>query len=105
MERKAEIEILMFGSLHAYQKERGLPSTFELPLASAGKRAIEIAGDLGLPLKTIGAIYCNHRPENLQKLIRPGDRVAFIPKSVFGPHQGLPGFPVLASDRSFHKVA
>jgi len=105
MERKEQVTVLMFGSLHAFQRERGLPSTLEMSLAANGKRAIEIAGDLGLPIDTIGAIYCNRRPATLLTLVRPGDRVAFIPRSVHGPHNGLKGFPALDTDHVFHKVA
>jgi hypothetical protein len=105
MERKENVTILMFGSLCSFQQERGLSPTLELPLPPEGKRALDIAGDLGLPLDSIGAIYCNHRPSDLRRLIRPGDRIAFVPKSIPGPHHGPQGFPILDSEEALPKVA
>jgi hypothetical protein len=105
MEGKEHVTILMFGSLYSFRQDRGLSPTLELPLPPEGKRALDIAGDLGLPLDSIGAIYCNHRPADLQRLIRPGDRIAFVPKSIPGPHNGPQGFPVLDCDEALPKVA
>jgi len=105
MERKESVTILMFGSLYSFQQARGLSPTLELTLPQEGKRALDIAGDLGLPLPSIGAIYCNHRPAGLQQLIRPGDRIAFIPRSIPGPHNGPQGFPILDCDEALPKVA
>lgn len=105
MERKEEATILMFGSLYGFRRQRGLSPTLRLPLPPAGKPALDIAGELGLPLGALGAIYCNHRPAGLQHLVRPGDRVAFVPKSIPGPHNGPQGFPVLDSETPFKQVA
>ena len=69
MERKEHVTILMFGSLYRFRQDRGLAPTLELPLPPEGRRALDIAGDLGLPLDSIGAIYCNHRPAGLQQLL------------------------------------
>ena len=105
MERKEYATVLMFGSLFSFRQARGLSPTLELPLPAEGRRALDIAGDLGLPLASIGAIYCNHRPASLQRLILPGDRVAFVPKSIPGPHYGPQGFPILDNDEALPKAA
>jgi len=105
MERNDHATILMFGSLYTFRQENGLAPTLELPIAAEGKRAIDIAEDLGLPLAAIGSVYCNHRPASLQRLIHPGDRIAFIPHSVFGPHSGPQGFPLLDGGMDFPKAA
>ncbi|HXV19606.1 MAG TPA: MoaD/ThiS family protein [Desulfuromonadales bacterium] len=105
MEGKGLVTILMFGSLYSFRQERGLAPALELPLPPGGKRALDIAGELGLPLDAIGAIYCNHRPAGLQRLIHPGDRIAFVPKSIPGPHNGPLGFPILDSDEALRQVA
>jgi len=105
MERKEHVTILMFGSLYSFRQERGLSTTLELPMPPEGMRALDIAGDLGLPLDSIGAIYCNHRPDSLQRLIQPGDRIAFVPRSIPGPHNGPLGFPILESDEALPRVA
>jgi hypothetical protein len=105
MERKEHVTILMFGSLLSFRQERGLSPTLELSLPAGGKRALDIAADLGLPLDSIGAIYCNHRPADLKRLIQPGDRIAFVPKSVPGPQNGPLGFPILECDETLPKVS
>jgi hypothetical protein len=99
MEKKENVTILMFGALCRFRQERGLSTTLELSVPPEGRRALDIAGSLGLPLESIGVIYYNHRPASLQQLVQPGDRVAFVPKSVPGPHQGLQGFPILGSSK------
>ncbi len=106
MEGNKHATVLMFGSLYALRQAGGLAPTIELPLAAAGKRAIDIAEDLGLPLDTIGSIYCNHQSASLKRVIRPGDRIAFIPYSVPGPHNIPLGFPHLDEGESaFPKAA
>lgn len=99
------VTILMFGDFYKLQRERGLPTTTELQLNSVGKRALEIAGELALPIDAIGCIYCNHRPAGLLKMIRPGDRVAFVPRSIPGPHNCLQGLPFLDSVAPYARVA
>ncbi len=100
MEPMQTVTIRMFGVLHALRKSRGLEPSVVLPLASEGRRAQDIAGDLNLPLNLIGSVYCNHHPVRLQHLIRPGDRMAFVPQSVPGPHRCLTGFPVLVPEEA-----
>lgn len=105
MERKEHATILMFGSLYSFRQQKGLSPMLELPLPPEGKRAMDIARELGLPLDSLGAVYCNHLPASLQQLIRQGDRIAFVPRSVPGPHNGPLGFPTLESDEVQPKVA
>jgi molybdopterin converting factor small subunit len=105
MEQRDRATILMFGSLYTFRSELGLAPTLEVPLSTAGKRAVDIAEDLGLPLASIGCIYCNHRPASLDRQIKPGDRVAFLPWSSPGPHNGPQGFPGLADAPELPKVA
>jgi len=105
MERKETVTVLLFGSLYTFQQERGQSPNLELPLPPGGKRALDIARDLGLPFDSIGAIYCNHRPAGLKLNIRPGDRIAFVPRSIPGPHNGPLGFPCLDYGVAPPKVA
>ena len=105
MERNESATILMFGSLYAQRQASGLASTLVLPIAATGKRAVDIAEDLGLPLAAIGGIYCNHQPASLERVIRPGDRVAFMPSSIPGPHHGLQGLPILEGEFDLPKSA
>jgi hypothetical protein len=94
MTSNEKITIRMFGSLHGWQRERGLPSTLELKLGADGRPALEIAGEIGVPIEKIGGVYCNHQPSGLLRRIVPGDRLAFVPRSIPGPHDSLLGLPV-----------
>ena len=93
MPTKKSATVVMFGSLYTLQKQRGLSPHLEISLDPAGRSAIEIACELNLPLEMIGNIYCNHLFSDLSQVIRPGDRVAFVPRSIPGPHSCLQGFP------------
>jgi len=88
-------KVLMFGTLYTLQKARGLSPSIEISLRPEGRKAGEIAGDLNLPVELIGGIYCNHLASDLNQVVRPGDRLAFVPRSVPGPHRCFFGFPTL----------
>lgn len=92
MQETKPVTIRMFGTLYTLRKERGLRTSIEMSMPVNGRKALEIAMDLNLPLATIGCIYCNHRTYDLHHVICPGDRVAFVPKSVPGPHMCLQNF-------------
>ena len=84
-------EVRMFGCLHPIRKERGLPSTVQVTLPAEGRKAEEIALDLDLPLDKIEGVFVNHTVYNLDKTVMPGDRVAFVPTGVPGPHRFMLG--------------
>jgi len=91
--------IRMFGLLHTLRTKQGLPTTIEIELAPEGKSARAIATDLQLPLDKIEAVFCNHLAYPLDHIIRPGDRVAFVPFGTPGPHRFCLGIKQ-AGDRS-----
>lgn len=93
MEQQQTATIRMFGIFHTLHRERGLSPAVAIQLSPAGRPALEIARELNLPLDMVGAVYCNHCPSGLDQIIRPGDRIAFVPKGVPGPHKCLQGFP------------
>ena len=93
MHTKKSTRVLMFGSLHSLRRERGLTTSLEIFLSPEGRQARDIARDLHLPVDTIGCIYRNHLPADLNQVVRPGDRIAFVPKSIPGPHKGLSPWP------------
>jgi len=95
MSEKNSATVLMFGRFYTLQKQRGLSPEIELPLGPEGRTAAEIVSDMNLAPEMIGAVYCNHRCADLTQVIRPGDRVAFVPGSVPGPHKCFPGLPDL----------
>ncbi len=93
MQELKPVSVRMLGTLHRLRKEKGLQPYLEITLATSGRKASDIAMDLNLPLNVIGSIYCNHIPADIYHMVHPGDRIAFVPKSVPGPHQRYQGFP------------
>ncbi len=87
----APVTIRMFGSLHTFRTERGLPHTIEFQVPAEGRPAIDIAKDLELPIEKIEAIFCNRIIRELSYIIHPGDRMAFVPTGTPGPHRFLLG--------------
>ena len=81
----------MFGCLHTIRKERNLESTVEITLPPEGCRAEKIALDLGLPLDKIEGVFVNNLVYDLEKVVKPGDKVAFIPTGIPGPHRFMLG--------------
>src|ERR1035437_1422878 len=91
MTQQATNTVRMFGCLHTIRKERGLEPNAEVTLPPEGRRAEDIALDLGLPLDRIEGVFVNHLVYNLNKNVKPGDKVAFIPTGVPGPHRFMLG--------------
>jgi hypothetical protein len=75
----------MFGALHTFRREQGLEPTTEVTIPSEGRSAYDLAHDLGLPLEKIEGVFVNHLVFSLDRVIQPGDRVAFIPTGIPGP--------------------
>lgn len=81
------VTVRLFGSLHALQRERGLPTTVEIDLPGDAVSGEELAALLDMPLDRIEGLFCNRTVYPVSHLIRPGDRVAFVPKGTPGPHR------------------
>jgi len=77
----------MFGLLHTHRKKKGLTASVEMQLPPEGRTALEIAHELELLIDKIEAVFCNNTIYGLDHLIMPGDRVAFVPQGVPGPHR------------------
>jgi hypothetical protein len=83
--------VRMFGALHTFRKDRGLPSVTEVAIPEDGCAAKVLASELDLPLEMIEAVFVNHQVYSLEHRIQPGDRVAFVPVGIPGPARGLLG--------------
>lgn len=81
----------MFGVLHTLRRERGLQATTEVYIPPEGCSALDLARELDLPPELIEAVFVNHTVHGLDYLIQPGDRVAFVPTGIPGPHRFLLG--------------
>lgn len=81
------VTVRMFGALHTLYRERGLPTTVEAEVDAGGIPARDLATSLDLPLAMIEGVFCNRIVRPLDWVVRPGDRVAFVPKGTPGPHR------------------
>lgn len=91
MDNNVNTRIRLFGNLHSLRRERGLPSVAEIWLPETGRPAVEVAEELDLPLSRIEGVFCNHTAYSLDKILKPGDEIAFIPTGVPGPHRFMLG--------------
>ncbi len=99
MDAGKPVIIRMFGLLHTLRKKQELPVTVEMQLPPEGKTARAIARQLQLPPDKIEAVFCNHLTYPLDHVIRPGDRIAFVPYGTPGPHRYFLGIQQ-AGDRN-----
>lgn len=83
--------VRMFGSLHTIRRERGLASRVEVEIPAGGCTARELAASLDLPMDKVEAVFINHRVHPLQRIVEPGDRVAFIPTGIPAPERLMLG--------------
>lgn len=85
MSTQVNTTVRMFGALHTFRREQGLEPTTEVAIPSEGRTAHDLAHDLGLPMEKIEGVFVNHLVYSLDRVIQPGDRVAFIPTGIPGP--------------------
>ena len=91
MSTQTNTTVRMFGAVHTLRRERGLQSTTEVNIPPGGCVACDLARKLDLPLEKIEAVFVNHIVQGLDYLIKAGDRVAFVPTGIPGPHRYLLG--------------
>ena len=84
-EKKATIRI--FGSLRPLFERKGLPFEFEMDVPKDGITARDLAVSLDIDLPLIEGVFVNHTVHGLAALVRPGDRIAFLPHDTPGPHR------------------
>lgn len=88
---QANTTVRMFGALHTLRKDRGLEPKAEVCIPPEGCTARDLAKELDLPLGKIEAVFVNHVVYGLDRVIRAGDRVAFIPTGIPSPDRVLLG--------------
>jgi len=85
-------EIRFFGELKSIAEEKGLsfPCYYDLEEECS---AIELAEMMDMPTKHIEGVFVNGIGKPLDKgLVKPGDRVGFVPYGIPGPYRVLFGF-------------
>jgi len=81
------VTVRMFGLLHLFRSERGLPSTIEVVVPEAGTTGRRLAVEIGLPCEMIEGVFVNRTVYGIDHPIMPGDRVAYVPYGTPGPHR------------------
>lgn len=91
MDEKGTIEIRGFLHLDAFlRKVQGkMPLVLELDAPIAGK---ELAQMFGISPDEVEVIFVNGFVQNLDYIIHPGDRMAFLPPGCPGPYRIALGF-------------
>ena len=77
----------IFGSLRTECAARGIPATVEVPLPAEGATARSIAEAMEIPLHMVEGVFVNHKVHGINHIVMPGDRAAFVPYDVPGPHR------------------
>lgn len=87
------IEIRGFGEIKKLFDEREWPFPFTFDLEEEIS-AVNLAGKLNIPVEKIEIVFVNGvaNPISGRCLIKPGDRVAFVPPGTPGPYRVLLGF-------------
>lgn len=77
--------------LHTFRRGRGLPPTFHTAVPGEGVTARQLAEDLGLPMDVVEGVFLNGRTHSLDAVVRPGDRVLFVPYGTPASHPAFLG--------------
>ncbi|MDO9558006.1 MAG: MoaD/ThiS family protein [Coriobacteriia bacterium] len=87
----APASVRAFAFLHDVRRSRGQSPHVELDVPSSGMSAFDIARTLELPLDLIGGEFLNGMLFDGDVIVRPGDRVAFVPKGTPAFHPAFFG--------------
>jgi hypothetical protein len=79
--------VKMFGLLHTFRKEQGLPSEAEVEVPDSGITAKSLAENMGLPLDKIEGVFLDHKVRPLSITVKPGDSIAYASRGIPGPHR------------------
>ena len=91
MQDTTKVTVRAIAFLDAYCKDHGLPTTMYVDIPQAGVTADALAESVGLPVERIEGIFHNCSPSGIDALIKPGDRVAFVPYGTPASHSAFFG--------------
>jgi len=96
---KKQVEIRCFSFLKKICDERKLPFPFYYELESECS-ASQLAQTLDLPVDKIEAVFINGLSCSLEEgIVKPGDRVGFVPPGTPGPYRALLGMVKLSGEK------
>lgn len=86
-------EVRGFGDIKKIFEERKWSQPIKIDLEEE-INAVDLAGKLDIPVDRIEIVFVNGKagPFNADCLIKPGDRVAYVPPGTPGPYRVLLGF-------------
>lgn len=85
------LEIRCFGDLKKIFDQRNWPFPLTLDLEEQ-VTAAELAAKLEIPPEKIEIVFVNGTAQPLDCLVKPGDRIAFVPPGTPGPYRVVLGF-------------
>jgi hypothetical protein len=91
MQAARSVTVRVMAFLDAFCKERGLPTTLEVVVPAEGITALDLADSIGLPLDRIEGVFHNFSAAGPGAVVKPGDRVAFVPPGTPASHPAFFG--------------
>ncbi len=91
MQSTPSVTVRMIAFLDTFRKERGLPTTVSVEVPETGTRAVDLAAALELPVDRIEGVFHNYVVSGLDAIVRPGDRVTFVPHGTPASHPAFFG--------------
>lgn len=93
MTDNSPVTVRMLAFLHTLRRERGLPAALGVAVPAEGLSARALADSLGLPGDAVEGAFHNHVLVTLDAVVRPGDRIAFLPYGTPATHPAFFGPP------------
>lgn len=81
------VNVKLFGRLHTIAGERGMPVELDVEIPEEGMTAASILALLKLPAEVVEGVFINHKVYPVSHIVTRGDRIAFVPKGIPGPHR------------------
>jgi molybdopterin converting factor small subunit len=85
------VHVRLLAALHGYQRARGRPTAGDVKVPRAGITARDLAERLELPAELVEGVFLNYAIAGLDAMVRPGDRVAFVPPGTPASHPAFFG--------------
>ncbi len=91
MSPETTAHVRMLASLHTLQREVGRPTTLDIEVPAAGITALSLAEEIGLPAEMVEGLFLNNCVAGTDAVVKPGDRVAFVPPGTPASHPSFFG--------------
>lgn len=99
IKEQTKVEIRVFGTLRTCLDASDLPYLLEREVGRVGESAHDIALGLGIPPEKVEAVFFNGKVKDIDDLVFPGDRIAYLPYGTPGPYRFFLGMVNVARDK------